>query len=165
MMFFSLIALAWFILEKGWEFFIKGEKSFEYFSLLSLTAIILIYGGYEATFGNENLWGSLIALLGATLRLWGRLKLKESFSIHVKKPEKIVTSGPYSVIRHPLYTGLVLICLGGVISSGSYLLALLLLLNILIILRKTNREEKILSEIEEFKRYKEKTWKLIPFIW
>lgn len=164
-MFFSLIASTWFLLEKGWNFFISGERSLEYIVMISLTAFILIYSGYEATFGSEKLLGSLIALLGAILRLWGRSILKESFSVKLKKPEKLVKDGPFSLVRHPLYLGLTLICLGGVVASESKLLIPPLLINIFILIRKIIKEEKLLEELPEFIEYKKATWRLIPFIW
>lgn len=164
-MFFSIIASSWFLLEKGWNFFISGEKSIEYVSMLFLTAFMLIYGGYEATFESENLWGSLIALFGATLRLWGRHSLGEAFSTRIKRPEKLVKTGPFRFIRHPLYAGLMLLWIGSILASMAYILLIPFSLNLIIILRRILREEKLLDEIEDFRDYKRRTWRLIPFLW
>ncbi len=163
-MFFSTVAISWFLLENGWEFF-SGERSAEYIILVSLIALILIWSGYEATFGSERLLGSAIALLGAILRIWGRFALKEHFSTQVKKPSRIIQRGPYRLIRHPLYLGLILLCLGGIIASGNYWLLIPFGGSAIILIRRIIIEERFLSDFAEFKEYKEKTWRFIPFIW
>lgn len=164
-MIFSIIASLWFLLEKGWEFFKSGERSIQYLSLLSLTALILIYGGYKATFEGENLLGSLFATFGAGLRIWGRISLKDNFSVKTEIPQRLVKSGPYALVRHPLYLGLMLLCLGGVVASSAKLLIIPFLLNSFIIIKKIIKEEDILKHLPEFKDYKSKTWRLIPFVW
>ncbi|MCS7233377.1 MAG: hypothetical protein N3C62_01165 [Synergistetes bacterium] len=164
-MVFPAIASIWFLLERGWNFFISGERNLEYLLMVSFTALILIYGGYITFFESENLWGSLIAFLGVTLRIWGRAVLKESFSVRLKKPEKLIKNGPYALIRHPLYLGLALLCLGGVTASESRLLILPFSLNLFILIRKIIKEEKVLEELPEFKDYRKRTWRLIPFVW
>ena len=49
--------------------------------------------------------GFVIALLGALLRLWARLTCS-------LQPEGLITAGPYSVVRHPMYLGTLLEALG-----------------------------------------------------
>ncbi|MDK2871111.1 MAG: hypothetical protein PWQ16_463 [bacterium] len=164
-MIFSIIALTWFLLEKGWNFFKSGEKNIRYIMLVLLTALILIYGGYKATFEGENIMGSLLALAGMGLGLWGRSAMKESFSVKTEKPEKLIKSGPYAIIRHPLYLGLILLCMGGVIASSSKLLIIPFLINLVVIIKKVKTEEELLESLPEFKEYKSRTWKLIPFLW
>ncbi len=67
--------------------------------------------------------GGAFATLGMLVRLWA--------SGFVMKNEVLATSGPYGLVRHPLYVGNLLICLGFCIASGlwwSYPLALAMLL-------------------------------------
>ncbi|MBC7337526.1 MAG: isoprenylcysteine carboxylmethyltransferase family protein, partial [Clostridia bacterium] len=82
-----------------------------------------------------------------------------------EKPEKLIKSGPYAIIRHPLYLGLILLCMGGVIASSSKLLIIPFLINLVVIIKKVKTEEELLESLPEFKEYKSRTWKLIPFLW
>jgi protein-S-isoprenylcysteine O-methyltransferase Ste14 len=54
--------------------------------------------------------GAAVALLGMVVRMWA--------SGFVMKNEVLATHGPYAYVRHPLYVGNVLICLGFVLASG-----------------------------------------------
>lgn len=65
-------------------------------------------------FGNPTrellIAGSVIAVIGALIRLWA--------SGHVKKNKVLATDGPYAYVRHPLYVGNILILLGFSIASN-----------------------------------------------
>ncbi|KAG1733695.1 hypothetical protein EDB19DRAFT_1639445 [Suillus lakei] len=65
--------------------------------------------------------GSLAVAIGGALRLYCILTLGKlwSFQLSVRKEHRLVTSGPYSVVRHPSYTGLLLQCVGIVVMYGS----------------------------------------------
>ncbi|GJJ15909.1 hypothetical protein Clacol_010187 [Clathrus columnatus] len=72
------------------------------------------------------LLGTFALLLGSSIRLWCFHTLGELFTYEVSvQPEhKLITSGPYGIVRHPSYTGLVVMCIGAAIvclSPGSYL--------------------------------------------
>jgi len=54
--------------------------------------------------------GAVFACLGMTVRVWA--------SGFVMKDEVLATSGPYGFVRHPLYVGNLLICLGFCLASG-----------------------------------------------
>ncbi|KAG2035079.1 hypothetical protein BDR03DRAFT_900506, partial [Suillus americanus] len=64
---------------------------------------------------------SLSVTVGGMLRRYCMLTLGKfwSFPLSVRKEHKIVTSGPYSIVRHPSYTGFLLQCVGTVITHGS----------------------------------------------
>ncbi|KAG1808432.1 uncharacterized protein BJ212DRAFT_1303040 [Suillus subaureus] len=65
--------------------------------------------------------GSLSIIVGGVLRLYCMLTLGKfwSFPLSVRKEHKIVTNGPYSIVRHPSYTGFLLQYVGIVIMHGS----------------------------------------------
>ena len=67
--------------------------------------------------------GTVIAALGALVRLWA--------SGHVKKNKVLATDGPYAFVRHPLYVGNILLLVGYSLASSlwwSYILMVALLL-------------------------------------
>ncbi|KAG1808446.1 uncharacterized protein BJ212DRAFT_1383585 [Suillus subaureus] len=65
--------------------------------------------------------GSLSVIVGGVLRLYCMSTLGKfwSFPLSVRKEHRIVTSGPYSIVRHPSYTGFLLQYVGIVITHGS----------------------------------------------
>ncbi|KIK41176.1 hypothetical protein CY34DRAFT_85882 [Suillus luteus UH-Slu-Lm8-n1] len=65
--------------------------------------------------------GSLAITIGGALRLYCISMLGKvwSFQLSVRKEQRLVTSGPYSVVRHPSYTGYLLQYVGFVIMYGS----------------------------------------------
>ncbi|KAG2047284.1 hypothetical protein BDR06DRAFT_897726 [Suillus hirtellus] len=65
--------------------------------------------------------GSVAIAIGGALRLYCIATLGKFWSFHlsVRKEHRLVTSGPYSVVRHPSYTGALLQVFGGAIMNGS----------------------------------------------
>ncbi|KAG1883295.1 hypothetical protein F4604DRAFT_283084 [Suillus subluteus] len=67
------------------------------------------------------LFGSIAVVIGGALRLYCILTLGKLWSFHlsIRKEHRLVTSGPYSVVRHPSYTGLLLQSAGAAVMYGS----------------------------------------------
>ncbi|KAG0706261.1 hypothetical protein DFH29DRAFT_903039 [Suillus ampliporus] len=65
--------------------------------------------------------GSLAVTTGGVLRLYCVATLGKlwSFQLSVRNEHRLVTSGPYSVVRHPSYTGLLLQCVGIIVMYGA----------------------------------------------
>lgn len=87
--------------------------------------------------------------------------------IQVENEQHIITTGPYSIIRHPMYLGMVIISLFMPLALGSYLSLIPMLFIIpIILLRIKNEEEILLSNLSGYKDYCLKTpYRLIPLIW
>lgn len=87
--------------------------------------------------------------------------------IEVEKGQKVITSGPYAIVRHPMYLGVLLMYLSTPIALGSYW-ALIFFLPLLpiVVLRLLNEEEVLLRELPGYKEYCLKTrYHLVPLIW
>jgi protein-S-isoprenylcysteine O-methyltransferase Ste14 len=85
------------------------------------SAVQLLHGLHSTPITPVFLAGSLLVMVGGMLRFYCMLTLGKfwSFPLSVRKEHRIVTSGPYSIVRHPSYTGFLLQCIGIIITHGS----------------------------------------------
>lgn len=98
-------------------------------------------------------YGLLWGMTGATaLTVWGMWSLRSSFSITVEA-RQLVTSGPYRLVRHPIYTGEILAAAAVAAIRFSPANTALLLLFIALQLWRTRMEEAKLSAV--FPAYRE----------
>jgi len=87
--------------------------------------------------------------------------------IEIDKDQKVISSGPYSIVRHPMYLGILVMFLSTPIALGSYWAIIpLAMLPVSLVFRIFN-EEKVLSEqLPGYKEYCKKVrFRMIPFIW
>lgn len=90
-----------------------------------------------------------------------------STTIQVEDNQNVISSGPYSIIRHPMYLGMILMSLFIPLALGSYysLIPMLLIIPITV-MRVKNEEEILLRELKGYRAYCSKTkYRVIPFIW
>ena len=90
-----------------------------------------------------------------------------SRSIEVMEGQKLVSTGLYGIIRHPMYTGTILMCLAMPLVMGSWWAFLVMVPYVIAIVIRIKDDETLLTkELEGYQEYKEKVrWKLIPYIW
>jgi protein-S-isoprenylcysteine O-methyltransferase Ste14 len=104
---------------------------------------------------------------GLALREWAIIKLGRFFSrtVQIETGHRLITDGPYRLLRHPAYTGMVLIYFGIALSLGSWLGAIAALVMMLSATwYRISVEEKVLIEAfgDEYRDYMKRTWKLFP---
>lgn len=90
-----------------------------------------------------------------------------SRTIEVQENQKVIDTGLYGIVRHPMYSATLFLFLSMGIILGSLISFAILLLYIPIIDKRMKNEEKVLEEgLEGYKEYKLKVkHKVIPFIW
>ena len=90
-----------------------------------------------------------------------------SRTIKVQENQKVVDSGLYGIVRHPMYAITILLFLSMPLILGSiYSLIIFLIYPILIALRIKNEEEVLEKELNGYKEYKKKVkYRILPFIW
>ena len=112
--------------------------------------------------------GFILCAAGMIFLVWARQHLGRNWSqtVAVKKGHELVTSGPYRYVRHPMYAGGLLACIGSAIVCGGPWIFLLMILGALFLWR-VGAEDKLMAQQfpNEYPDYKKRTKALIPFIW
>lgn len=90
-----------------------------------------------------------------------------SRTVEVQENQKVVDTGLYGVIRHPMYTATILLYLAMPIVLGSWIAFVIMLCYPVIIIFRIRNEEKVLEQgLAGYKEYKQKVkYRLIPFVW
>lgn len=89
-----------------------------------------------------------------------------SLSVQKKENHELIKSGPYSILRHPIYTGILLIFIGNTIIVGDYRGIIAVVIVFISFWFKLKKEEKWLTEIfgEKYLNYAENTKAIIPYL-
>ena len=111
--------------------------------------------------------GLLMMLAGAAFRQWALINLGRFFSrtVQIETGHKIIKTGPYKWIRHPAYTGMIIIFSGISMALGTWLgtLATFVIVTAGLLYRIHVEENVLLQSLgEEYNRYKSQTWQLFP---
>jgi len=114
--------------------------------------------------------GLVLILSALALRVWTRAHLRGLYSGHVEvlAGHRLVQSGPYRIVRHPGYTGFLLLTLGVAIGYSSLIgLASIPVLLLPGLAYRMKVEERLLTEQfgEDYRTYIGKSKKLIPWVW
>ena len=137
--------------------------------LVSLQFISL---GYLIIFSNiigEGFW-LFPQLVGGFLSFWAVLIMKPGrFNIQpeVKKNATFITSGPYSLIRNPMYAGIILFFGSSSIHDQKLSTLLAYSLLIIVLIAKIHLEETQLKNRfgAKYLKYKKETYRLIPYLY
>lgn len=87
--------------------------------------------------------------------------------IEIQNKQKVIDTGVYAVIRHPMYTAAIIMFFSSPIVLGSYYAAIPMLFYLIgIILRIKNEEQVLRDGLEGYENYMSKVkYRLIPFVW
>lgn len=90
-----------------------------------------------------------------------------SRTIEVQEGQKVVDTGLYGIVRHPMYMATVLLFLSMPIILGSIPSFVVMLMYIPIIAKRIRNEEKVLEDgLDGYKQYKERVkYRIMPFVW
>lgn len=112
-----------------------------------------------------HILSAALLLIGNVLAVFILFRLGRSFSI-MAESRRLVTEGPYAVIRHPLYLAELIAILGAFIQFASPWAALLVVAQFGFQVVRMRNEEKVLSlSFPDYAAYKERTARLIPGLW
>lgn len=112
--------------------------------------------------------GAVLAAAGLALAAWARAHLGRNWSgtVTVKQDHALVRSGPYRVVRHPIYTGLLLALIGTALAIGAWRGLLGVVCALLGFLWKIHVEESRMRQtFPEYENYRRRTSALIPLLY
>jgi protein-S-isoprenylcysteine O-methyltransferase Ste14 len=112
--------------------------------------------------------GLAIFVVGAVLGLWALTHNQlGNFNIQPKlrKGSKLITTGIYALVRHPMYLSVMVMMLGFLVSTPTIVETILWLMLIVVLLLKAKKEESLWLEHDEaYEVYKKSTKLFIPYI-
>lgn len=114
------------------------------------------------------LFGMSLIICAACLAFWALAAMKPSNFSVLPEPatqSRLVQSGPYQLIRHPMYTAVIAGCLGAAICHASTIKWFWLFCLCIVLSAKIRREERLLNDrFENYQAYSQHTYSVIPYI-
>ena len=157
--------------QKGWDkYFVIGL-------VIGFFAWIVIMPLDAKRFGWTGVIPVWLQVVGAILLLFSCFLFYRSYRdntflsplvrIQKERKQKVITTGVYGFVRHPMYLGAVLLFAGTPLLLGSlYGLIVGFLMILLLAARIVGEEKMLVNELEGYEDYKKKVkYRLIPFIW
>jgi protein-S-isoprenylcysteine O-methyltransferase Ste14 len=144
-------------------------------NLLIITPFVIVlglfyfgryFGVFESTLATR-IEGTVIVVLGMVGYILSLLSLLRNWSLSasIKEGHKLVKSGPYKLIRHPMYSSTTVIVLGSGLLIANYIMILFTpLVGIVYYIRAGKEEALLRGEFPDYDRYAGETRILIPGI-
>ena len=115
-----------------------------------------------------QIFGAVICVLGLFVTIWARWTLAGNWSSDVtfKQGHELVKEGPYRFVRHPIYTGLLVMSIGTAIDVGCLRVWLGLAVVFIGFWIKLKQEERLMVRHfpDEYPPYQKQVKALVPFI-
>jgi protein-S-isoprenylcysteine O-methyltransferase Ste14 len=142
------------------------------FSLFFFSGYVI--SGFDKRFGWSNIPTNIV-IIADIFVLLGYIMVffvfkQNSYAsriVEVEKNQRVISTGLYNYVRHPMYTGIIVMFIPTSIALGSYWgLISMVTIPVALILRLLNEEKVLCKELAGYKDYCQKTkYRLIPFIW
>jgi protein-S-isoprenylcysteine O-methyltransferase Ste14 len=157
----------------------RREKEQMHKSIQNIFSIVFLIGllipGFDFRFGWSDVPMSVVIISDILVFLGymiiARVMEENRYAsaiIEISKEQKIIETGPYKIVRHPMYTGGLIFILFTPLALGSYwaLIPFSVSTVLALILRIINEEKLLIANLPEYSEYCKKTkYRLIPFVW
>jgi protein-S-isoprenylcysteine O-methyltransferase Ste14 len=151
----------------------KSQQVIQGFASLFFLGLFVVAGlDYRFHWSSVPLVASLVADLVVAIGFYivflvFRENSFTSGTIEVKDEQKVVTTGPYAVVRHPMYAGAFLLLLFTPVALGSWVaIPFVLPLMLVIVLRLVEEEKFLTANLAGYDDYRKKVHhRIIPFLW
>lgn len=154
------------------------EKEKEQVGIVAASALMFmgafIVAGLDFRYGWSNIPGWLVIAAAviqfAAYGLYAEVMRENAYlsrTVEIQENQKVVDTGLYGIVRHPMYTTTVLLYLAMPLVLGSIPAFIVMLTYPIIIIFRIRNEEKVLEQgLDGYTEYKKKVkYRLIPFIW
>ena len=154
------------------------EKEKEQVGIVAASALMFmsafIVAGLDFRYGWSNVPGWLVIAAAviqfAAYGLYAEVMRENAYlsrTVEIQENQKVVDTGLYGIVRHPMYTTTVLLYLAMPLVLGSIPAFIVMLTYPIIIIFRIRNEEKVLEKgLDGYTEYKQKVkYRLIPFIW
>lgn len=154
------------------------EKEGEQKKVIGMSAIIFILGFVLAGLDFRNGWSNIplwVVMTASIIFIISYILYAEvlrentylSRTIEVQENQKVIDTGLYGIVRHPMYFATTLLFLSFPIILGSWIsFAIFCFFPFLLVKRIKNEEEVLEKGLEGYKEYKQKVkYRMVPFVW
>jgi protein-S-isoprenylcysteine O-methyltransferase Ste14 len=155
------------------------DKGTVWLNILFIAVAVSVAGGLSGSlrhtawyFGSTGLSvaGLLLMWAGLVIRIWAIVVLGRSFrmTVEVDADQQVVDRGPYRWVRHPSYSGILLLMAGLGLYYGNWpALLILLALPAGTLIHRISVEEAVLTEVmgPAYADYAARTKRLVPRLW
>lgn len=143
------------------------KKTLSY-TLVSIQFLCIILLSLNAKLEHISLFPLLLIFSGLFVGLSAIYVMRVS-KLHitpdVDKKAKLVTNGPYKYIRHPMYTAVLLVCFGLLLTNTTVFTSTFFFLLTIDLVVKLFYEEQLLDAyFDNYEAYKKKTFRIIPYV-
>jgi protein-S-isoprenylcysteine O-methyltransferase Ste14 len=146
--------------------------------IAAVTVVLILFPNHQAREDGKPMlfepapalgWlAAVLTVAGIGFAICARVHLGRNWSSRpsIKEGHELVTSGPYRIVRHPIYTGM-LVAIVGLALAGTIAGLVALVFAVVVFLRRVVREERIMTELfpTEYPAYRARTSRLIPLVW
>ncbi|MFI5034941.1 MAG: methyltransferase family protein [Acidimicrobiales bacterium] len=158
---------------------VARRGSVRVFVLIAFVALIAASGSSRSRVGwHHQYWfvtstlsvlATSLVVLGAAFAIWARLTIGTNWSgtITLKENHELVVRGPYRLVRHPIYTGLIAMGLGSIIIYAQPIYFLEFAFGTVMLVMRIPVEERLMTETfpDQYPQYRQRVKALLPFIW
>jgi protein-S-isoprenylcysteine O-methyltransferase Ste14 len=111
--------------------------------------------------------GIVLCAAGIGFATWARFHLGRNWGMpmSVKQDAELVTTGPYRLVRHPIYTGVLLALVGSALVLGVWYVGVVAVFALYFVFSARSEESVLLEQFgERYRDYMRRTKMLIPFV-